>query len=224
MDIEWIKSIKDIIGLVLVYVPSVTIAGALTARRANRWGDSTAVDLGYGAFDPRMHVDPIGMMFLLIGPFGWGRTIPIDPFAIDIKRHDLKVLLVYLTGMLVHVALMVASFCALVFVIGGVLLQNSPLYLAHESSLSMTLKFLLIKCFQFNFFYAVIACVRGLCDAALYLFHEELSGIPYLPLMAIFVPLIIVVLYAPALQSVLMQLLVGVEYVLKYIVAQWRGL
>jgi Zn-dependent protease len=46
---------------------------------ADRLGDGTARRYGRVSLNPARHLDPAGTAFLMIGGFGWGKPVPVDP-------------------------------------------------------------------------------------------------------------------------------------------------
>lgn len=59
------------------------------ARMAYAWGDPTAKNEGRLTLNPLAHLDPIGMLMLLIVRFGWARPVPINPFYFRDRRKGL---------------------------------------------------------------------------------------------------------------------------------------
>jgi Zn-dependent protease len=51
---------------------------------ADRLGDRTARALGRVSLNPVRHLDPTGTAMLLIGGFGWGKPVPVNPLRL---RH-----------------------------------------------------------------------------------------------------------------------------------------
>lgn len=82
------ESLIIIISLIVNYFISVTIAGTFKAWVSNRLGDPTARILGFMAFDPLMHYDAMGLVFLVLLRIGWGQTVPVDftNFKGDFKK------------------------------------------------------------------------------------------------------------------------------------------
>jgi Zn-dependent protease len=46
---------------------------------ADRLGDRTARMMGRVSLNPARHLDPTGTVFLLLGGFGWGKPVPVNP-------------------------------------------------------------------------------------------------------------------------------------------------
>lgn len=59
------------------------------ARMAYAWGDPTAKNEGRLTLNPLAHLDPIGLLMLLVVRFGWARPVPINPFYFRDRRKGL---------------------------------------------------------------------------------------------------------------------------------------
>lgn len=77
----------------LARLPALLIALSLHeyahARMAYAWGDSTAKDEGRLTLNPLAHLDPLGLLMLLVVRFGWARPVPINPFRFRDRRKGL---------------------------------------------------------------------------------------------------------------------------------------
>ncbi|MBI3947189.1 MAG: site-2 protease family protein [Armatimonadetes bacterium] len=60
----------------LIAIPIHEFAHAIAARWA---GDHTAEDMGRVTLDPLKHLDPVGTFLILLGGFGWGKPVPVNP-------------------------------------------------------------------------------------------------------------------------------------------------
>jgi len=58
------------------------------AKAAQMCGDTTSERQGRVSLDPRAHIDPIGLIALLLVGFGWGRPVMIDPRNFKHPRRD----------------------------------------------------------------------------------------------------------------------------------------
>lgn len=67
---------------------SVTIHEFAHAWVADRLGDTTARSLGRLTLNPRSHIDPFGLIFLIVAGFGWGRPVPYNPFNLKNPKRD----------------------------------------------------------------------------------------------------------------------------------------
>ena len=59
---------------------------------AYKFGDDTAKRQGRLTLSPMAHLDPIGMIAVLILGFGWARPVPVNPY--NFKRPRLAGILV----------------------------------------------------------------------------------------------------------------------------------
>lgn len=85
-----IEFIISITTLFLGYCISVTLANTFRAWMAQKMGDDTPTMLGYLNLNPLVHIDPIGLIFLLLTDFGWGTYAPINFNHIDYPWHRLR--------------------------------------------------------------------------------------------------------------------------------------
>ena len=67
---------------------AVTIHEFSHAWSADLLGDSTARSQGRVTLNPLAHLDPIGLLCLLLVHFGWGKPVPVDPRAFKNPRRD----------------------------------------------------------------------------------------------------------------------------------------
>lgn len=89
-------------------VMSMTLREYARAAVADRLGDGTPRRLGRLTLNPLAHIDPIGLLFLLILGFGYGRAVPLNYAALGRWGG----LWVALAGPLTN--LLIALLCALV--------------------------------------------------------------------------------------------------------------
>ena len=66
------------------------------AKAAQLCGDRTSEAMGRVSLDPRAHIDPVGLVMLLIVGFGWGRPVMVDPR--NYRRPRLDSIIVGLAG------------------------------------------------------------------------------------------------------------------------------
>jgi len=78
--------------LFAVYIISLLIAIAIHefshAYVADYLGDPTPRLQGRLKLDPRVHIDNMGMLFLLLFGFGWGKPVEFDPYNLKNPRKD----------------------------------------------------------------------------------------------------------------------------------------
>lgn len=81
------------------------------AYSAHLLGDDTAKYNGRMTLNPSKHLDPIGLLTLLIFHFGWAKPVPID--ANNFKNYKIGTVIVSLSGALGN--LLAAIVCALIW-------------------------------------------------------------------------------------------------------------
>lgn len=83
-------------------VGAVGIAVAISVHEfghayvAHLLGDDTAKMSGRMTLDPMKHVDPIGLIMLIVARFGWAKPVPVNPN--NFKNYKVGNLLVSLAG------------------------------------------------------------------------------------------------------------------------------
>lgn len=94
-------------GLVDILVGLVAIAVAISvhefghAYAAHLLGDDTAKMNGRMTVNPAAHVDPIGLIMLIIFKFGWAKPVPVNPN--NFKNYKIGNLIVSLSGVIANV-------------------------------------------------------------------------------------------------------------------------
>lgn len=122
-------------GLIL----AITIHEYSHAKMADKLGDPTPEAQGRVTLNPMAHIDPVGMICLLVAGFGWGRPVQIDPSRMRSPAKDS--MLVALAGPVSNFILAFISFLAY-----GILYFVLP----HESTLSLILLTMIYVCAQIN--------------------------------------------------------------------------
>ncbi|MFS1513543.1 site-2 protease family protein [Chengkuizengella sp. SCS-71B] len=64
--------------VLLAFLMAITIHGFSQAYVSNKFNDLTAKKQGRISLNPQTHLDPIGMVLLLIAGFGWGKPVPVN--------------------------------------------------------------------------------------------------------------------------------------------------
>ena len=93
-------------GLIL----AITIHEYSHAKMADKLGDPTPEAQGRVTLNPLAHIDPIGMICLLVAGFGWGKPVQIDPSRMRSPAKDS--MLVALAGPVSNFILAFISFLA----------------------------------------------------------------------------------------------------------------
>lgn len=89
------------LGLALLV--AITVHEFGHALAAHALGDDTARRLGRLSLNPIRHLDPLGTVLLLLIGFGWGKPVPVNPYAIGVRMDHMKAMaLVALAGPLAN--------------------------------------------------------------------------------------------------------------------------
>jgi Zn-dependent protease len=71
---------------------AITIHEFSHALAADFLGDPTPRLQKRLTLNPKAHLDPFGLLFLLFFGFGWGRPVEFDPFNLKNPRHDAAII------------------------------------------------------------------------------------------------------------------------------------
>ncbi|MBE6633048.1 MAG: site-2 protease family protein [Ruminococcaceae bacterium] len=151
----------EILLSLIIVVPAMMLALSVheTAHGFAAWkcGDPTAHNLGRLTLNPIRHLDPVGLIMLLLVGYGWAKPVPVNPrYFRDPKRG---MAITALAGPLSNLLLGVL-FSLLAGICGGIhadLYGNA--YFAGGSWVAVSLMSILYTAFEFsgyiNFLYAV---------------------------------------------------------------------
>lgn len=82
----------EALKLMLYRIPAIMVALSFHefahAYAAYKKGDPTAYNLGRMTLNPLRHVDPFGILMLLLVGFGWAKPVPINPRNFRNLRRD----------------------------------------------------------------------------------------------------------------------------------------
>ena len=67
---------------------SITVHEFSHAYVAQKLGDETAKNLGRLSLNPLAHLDPLGIIMLLLVGFGWGKAVPINYYNLKNPKRD----------------------------------------------------------------------------------------------------------------------------------------
>jgi Zn-dependent protease len=91
MLLQLLSDPLSLIAFLLAIVIGLTFHEFAHAWMATRLGDMTAKYAGRLSLNPSKHFDPLGLIFLLLIGFGWGKPVPINPNAFRGKYDEIKV-------------------------------------------------------------------------------------------------------------------------------------
>ena len=86
-------------------------------------GDNTAKNQGRMSINPLSHIDPVGMITLLIAGFGWARPVPID--SRNFKNYRTGIITVALAGVAMNILLAILFSFIIAFI--SLSFYDSPL-------------------------------------------------------------------------------------------------
>jgi Zn-dependent protease len=118
-----------IISLIALFV-AITVHEYSHAWMAERLGDPTPRLQGRLSFNPLVHIDLTGLLFLLFFGFGWGKPVPFDPYNLRNPRKDAALISIagpgsnFILAILLSLILRLFTFFNLsnLFTIGSVIL------------------------------------------------------------------------------------------------------
>lgn len=78
--------LEDLPFIVLALIISFTVHEFAHAYSAYKFGDDTAYNAGRVTLNPRVHLDVLGMVLILIAGFGWAKPVPVNPSKFSSPR------------------------------------------------------------------------------------------------------------------------------------------
>lgn len=84
-------NLLDLFIRLLVLIPSFTIHEMAHGWAAYLLGDRTAKDDGRLSINPVKHIDPLGLLALMIFGFGWAKPVSIDPRQFKQPKFDMAI-------------------------------------------------------------------------------------------------------------------------------------
>ena len=91
--VEWLYNTVCMIPAIII---GLSLHEYAHAKMADLCGDPTPRVMGRVTIDPRAHVDPYGLIALLIVHFGWGKPVMINP--VYFRHRKLDTFLVSIAG------------------------------------------------------------------------------------------------------------------------------
>lgn len=195
MVFDIMQTLRSQLGFILAYFVSVTIAGAIKAWLAKKAGDYTADHAGYLTLDPLVHVDPFGLMSLLLVGFGWGAEVPVTITNITAPYRDLKILAVYYVQTIIHIV-----FTALAILLLATI-QLSQLINLHQTVSISTLIIILSAFMTTNIFLAMLRFIQSSIDLiCTHLIERDPASIIYIHLGSLVVAMALLLFFGQQIQ------------------------
>ncbi len=124
----------------IVLMIAFTLHEFAHAYTAHKFGDNTARDLGRVSLNPKVHLDVLGTLFILVAGFGWAKPVPV-------KRSNFKY--PRLMGIVVSAA---GPFSNLIIAVVGMLIM----YVIKVSGIMEILNYGVNSAIVVFFFYLVV--------------------------------------------------------------------
>lgn len=137
-------------------VIAITVHEFAHAKVADLLGDNTPRMNGRVTLNPLAHLDPIGSLMMIIAQFGWGRPVPVNPYALN-RRSPAALMWVSLAGPLSNFLLAVLAAIPLRLGVASPVSPQSWL----PSSEAFLLQFMFINLFLMLFNLVPIAPLDG---------------------------------------------------------------
>lgn len=211
IKLEQVQFLQTLITYFVVYFPTVSLAGWFEAWLADKFGDSTAKNLGFLTLNPAQHADPLGMAILVLPPhFGFGRRLPINIDNIFPPYKTLKIWLVFFAKAIMHLLLVVFS----VFVIvstEALSIKYLPANLENVSSLFFSFLLIVKALLNLNIISVIIYFVVGLFRAFMVFVVPDIkSRSPMVDLFLFLMPFLMILVLGAYLE-------IGMSFVLSKI-------
>jgi len=216
LSLQSIVSIRELLTLVLAYFLLVAIAGTFKAWVAKMMGDDTPEQMGFLSFNPLVHADPIGFIFLLLFRFGWGRHIPINPYNITGRFRAIKLMAAYLADTFANFAMAVVSLVFLFIYFGPKVLtvlsyRSFSTVFPEASSFSIALGLIVSALISLNIILAALNFIISGFSFILTMFSDRFAVFGrYRDIIIILIPMLIIVFFIPYLYVFVFNLVSGI--------------
>lgn len=117
--------LEDLPFIVLALIIAFTVHEFAHAYSAYKFGDDTAYNAGRVTLNPRVHLDVLGTLLILIAGFGWAKPVPVNPSKFSSPR--LMSIIVTVVGPLSNLLLgIIGVFIYVGLDAAGVMESSSP--------------------------------------------------------------------------------------------------
>ncbi len=222
-----------IITFFIAYLVVITISNVFRAWVAYEVGDDTGVRLGYLTLNPMHHIDPIGLFFLFMFYFGWGRMVPINPLLISEPYRTLKLIVAYLSDSFMNLLL---SLCGIILLLGifdaniigamryMVLTYNvSHLVIANMypqvSSFAISLGFIIFAFVYLNVVLGVLHFIINFSNCLLFVLADRSYKVAqYAQYITIGLPIILILFFSPLLRLLSVHLISYLGLIIAHVI------
>jgi hypothetical protein len=173
ITLQTVELINRVVTLLIAYIITETTCGYVRTLLACKLGDDTGKRMGLLSWNPLVHIDPIGLIFLIFFRVGWGKYVPVMPHRLSQPHRLLKTAIVYYSDVFTHAFFAFSSLIGLFLLFGGsvaalikaliqcrvaargILMEFYPLH----SSLTLTLGLILTAIIYLSIILAVISFI-----------------------------------------------------------------
>ena len=103
--------ISTILAMVVGIAIAISVHEFGHAYSAHLLGDDTAKMSGRMTLNPARHIDPLGLLALIIFHFGWAKPVPVNPY--NYKNYKIGNLIVSFAGVFFNI--ITAIICAIIY-------------------------------------------------------------------------------------------------------------
>ncbi len=218
IKLETIEFAQNLISFLIVYFPTVSLAGYFESWIAKKMGDSTAQDAGYLTLNPLIHMDPIGLAILVIPPhFGFGSRIPLNPSNISKKFEKIKLFLMFFARTIAHLFLTI--FALFLFIlIQSKLIGNFDILTSNVSPLLVSIILVVTALFNLNILSFVVYFIIGLLRIFIYFLLPDLEYRSSLVNFMVFLfPFLFILVLGPYVEYVLRLFLFKINFLFGFL-------
>lgn len=123
--------LEDILYILPITLVSLTFHECAHGYVAYKLGDPTAKESGRLSLNPLAHIDPLGLLMMVVLKFGWAKPVPVNPLYF--KNVKKGMLLTALAGPVSNLILAVfGGFFATVFLYAYAITQASTVLVAYK--------------------------------------------------------------------------------------------
>lgn len=206
----------SIITFFIAYLVVITLSNVFRTWVAAEMGDYTGAHLGYLSFNPMQHIDPIGLFFLFMFYFGWGRMVPINPLFIGEPYRALKIMVAYLSDSFMNFILSLIGIIILLAIfdanIIGVMLYMVKTYnVSHlpianmypaVSSWAISIGFIVFAFVYLNVVLGVLHFIINFSNCLLFILADRSHKVAqYAHYITIGLPIFLILFFSTALRS-----------------------
>ena len=222
-----------IITFFIAYLVVITISNVFRTWVAYKVGDDTGVHLGYLTLNPMYHIDPIGLFFLFMFYFGWGRMVPINPLLICQPHRTLKLMMAYLSDTFMHLVLSVIGIIALLAIfdanIIGVMrymvwtynVSHLPIANMYPdvSSLAISVGFIIFAFVYLNVVLGVLHFIINFSNCLLFILADRFQKVAqYAQYITIGLPIFLILFFSPLLRLLSVHLISYIGLIIAHII------